>query len=275
MVVNSDQSAGSAIVTPQLRVAHFSHERFHEQFRRDLEAAGERVILFSPFLAQNRVNYYHDLLAWLASRGVAVDVYAKPKHEQSENLQHQFDAVSRRLTLASVCLHVRPLMHEKIAIVDDAILWHGSLNILSHSGTSESMLRFESTDLVDHLLADLRLLPDSANDETSECENTSSEMQVPTCPLCASPMRLYENAGLWICGSSPSCTGTLPISEDEVVSVSTVETLSLPCPLCASPLQVTRGIMTRLECSTPSCEFSIDPRVTRGILRVLRQRNTA
>jgi ribosomal protein L37AE/L43A len=274
MLVNSDQSGGSAAATPQLRLAHFSHERFHEQFRRDLQEAGERVILFSPFLAQNRVNYYHDLLARLASRGVTVDVYAKPKHEQPENLQHQFDAVSRRLTLASVHLHMRPLMHEKIAIVDESILWHGSLNILSHSGTSESMLRFESADLVNHLLVDLGLLPDS-DDETCVCEDTQSDMQAPTCPLCASSMRLYENAGLWICVSSPACTGTLPVSGEKIAGASAVETLSLPCPLCASPLQVHRGATTRLECSSHSCEFSIDPRVTRGILRVLRQRNTA
>lgn len=32
-------------------------------------------------------------------------------------------------------------MHEKIAIIDGKILWHGSLNILSHGTASESMLR--------------------------------------------------------------------------------------------------------------------------------------
>src|SRR5450759_2722247 len=107
MLVNSDQSAGSAASTPELRVAHFSHERFHERFRMDLQEANVRVILFSPFLAQNRVNYYHDLLAWLVARGVVVEVYTKPKHEQPEKLQHQFDVVSRRLALASVRLHLR------------------------------------------------------------------------------------------------------------------------------------------------------------------------
>jgi hypothetical protein len=233
------------------------------------------VMLFSPFLAQNRVNYYYDLLAWLASRGLAVDVYAKPKHEQPETLQHQFDAVSRRLALASVHVHLRPLMHEKIAIVDDAILWHGSLNILSHSGTSESMLRFESVELVNHLLADLGLLPGSTEPQTSRGEGVQAEAEAPLCPLCGSPMCLYEEAGLWICVSSPSCTGTLPVGGDATTGVSDIETLSLPCPLCANPLQVRRGVMTQIECSSPSCEFWINPRVARGVLRVLRQRNAA
>jgi hypothetical protein len=38
----------------------------------------------------------------------------------------------------------RAQMHEKIAILDGHILWHGSLNILSHRDTHESMLRIDS-----------------------------------------------------------------------------------------------------------------------------------
>ena len=46
-------------------------------------------------------------------------------------------------------------MHEKVAAIDGRILWHGSLNILSHNNGRESMLRFESRDLVHEILQDL------------------------------------------------------------------------------------------------------------------------
>jgi len=35
-------------------------------------------------------------------------------------------------------------MHEKVAFIDREVVWHGSLNILSHKDTTESMLRLNS-----------------------------------------------------------------------------------------------------------------------------------
>lgn len=40
----------------------------------------------------------------------------------------------------------KPLSHEKLAVIDDKIIWHGSLNILSHKNTSELMIRFTTKD---------------------------------------------------------------------------------------------------------------------------------
>jgi hypothetical protein len=57
---------------------------------------------------------------------------------------------------ASVTL--RELTHEKIAIIDGRILWHGSLNIFSHRDRRESMLRFESTTLCKQIWRSVNVL---------------------------------------------------------------------------------------------------------------------
>lgn len=44
-----------------------------------------------------------------------------------------------------VVVDERARMHENVAFIDGRTLWHGSLNILSHRDTSESMLRVESS----------------------------------------------------------------------------------------------------------------------------------
>jgi len=49
-------------------------------------------------------------------------------------------------------------MHEKVVAIDGRVFWHGSLNVLSHSSTFESMLRIESEDLVRSVLADLGIV---------------------------------------------------------------------------------------------------------------------
>jgi len=54
----------------------------------------------------------------------------------------------------------KPLpLHQKIAVIDEKILWHGSLNILSHRDTAESMLRLEGERAPLQLLRDLEAAP--------------------------------------------------------------------------------------------------------------------
>ena len=57
----------------------------------------------------------------------------------------------RELRKVGFIVDLRAKMHEKIAIIDGEVLWHGSLNILSHRDTSESMLRLESRALCEEL----------------------------------------------------------------------------------------------------------------------------
>lgn len=56
-----------------------------------------------------------------------------------------------------VHVNLRESIHEKIAVIDNAILWEGSLNILSHKNTTERMRRIQSTLEVERALFGHRL----------------------------------------------------------------------------------------------------------------------
>ena len=72
----------------------------------------------------------------------------------------------------------RARIHEKIAIIDGEILWHGSLNILSHRDTSESMLRIRSPSACARL-AGYVTTPSARKQQTNICEAEN-----PRCPKC-------------------------------------------------------------------------------------------
>lgn len=36
---------------------------------------------------------------------------------------------------------MRERLHEKVVIINEAVLWHGSLNLLAHSGSTDLMMR--------------------------------------------------------------------------------------------------------------------------------------
>ena len=46
---------------------------------------------------------------------------------------------------------------KKVAIIDDALAWEGSLNILSHRDTEEHMRRFEGLSTVEEIIRNLDL----------------------------------------------------------------------------------------------------------------------
>jgi hypothetical protein len=212
----------------------------------------------------------------LTARGVKVDVYTKPQNEQPESLREPYWQVETGLIQSGVSVHKRPGMHEKVGIVDSHILWHGSLNILSHNNTRESMLRFESTDLVQDIIAELQLGLERATSEPGLAGSASGDELIdsPACPICNGRMISYEHAGMWICQKSPDCTGsmTLSTSHQLIGDVKLIPQVQVSCPLCGTPMEISRGIFLLVACPSSDCGFSLDPRIASGLLRVLKRR---
>src|SRR5713101_7990069 len=107
----------------RIPIAHCSEQDFHDWFRGDLTACAAWVLILSPFLSRNRVLHYYPIFYALTARQVMVEVYAKPRHEQPESLRERYGEIEHRLRDAGVRFHVRPGMHEKLAVIDGIILW--------------------------------------------------------------------------------------------------------------------------------------------------------
>ena len=183
-------------------IIHCSETNFFDSFRADLIKCQEQATILSPFLSYNRAVRYYPILQSLAARDVRIDIYAKPRNEQPESLQDTFDVVERGLKRRGTHFHVRPGMHEKIGVIDRKILWHGSLNILSHNDTRESMLRFESSDLVEEVLKDLKISVFSDLKPEDQWSSTHRDIadEALSCPKCGQKMVFLKRL---VCGYVP------------------------------------------------------------------------
>jgi len=98
---------------------------------------------------------------------------------------------------------LRARMHEKIAILDGRILWHGSLNILSHRDTHESMLRIESPAACGQL-ARFVSTPAGRRDEVPALDAREN----PECPKCSGPTVWNDGRyGIYFECEDPDCEG--------------------------------------------------------------------
>lgn len=159
----------------------FPSDSFWRAFTRDLRQARARVIIQSPFVTIKRLRILQPVLLELIQRNVSVCVFVqrpqrlnssiRPSEAETERLRSFQDCLQSMNRLG---LHVndRADIHEKLAIIDQSILWEGSLNILSHSRTSERMRRILSSNETSGALQLHRLL------DCTNCRKVSPEHSV-------------------------------------------------------------------------------------------------
>lgn len=118
-----------------------TEETFFNPFERDVQNAKIDIIVVSPFLAEWRTSSLLSLLQKKLTDGIKVLVITKPLNEQNVKTGEVADQMLKN---ASIDVQYQSRLHEKIAIIDKQIVYSGSLNILSHSNTSEVMVRLNS-----------------------------------------------------------------------------------------------------------------------------------
>jgi glycerophosphoryl diester phosphodiesterase len=135
----------------------FDQNSFYRAFQDDLKGARTRVIIESPFITERRVRSLLPILTALTKRGVKLVIDTKHPAECEGDLRLQAEQGIAHLQQAGVTVLFTGGHHRKLAIIDDRILWEGSLNILSQNISCEIMRRMHSEQLVNQMLAFLKL----------------------------------------------------------------------------------------------------------------------
>lgn len=98
-----------------------------------------------------------------------------------------------------ITVRIRKGMHEKVILIDDVVVWQGSLNLLSHKSTTEQMQRIASPKVLNRVseLLDLNVYQkiEIAPDPSMRCE------------LCKGLLvkRTGEKGDFYGCSSFPNC----------------------------------------------------------------------
>ncbi|MBX9668836.1 MAG: helix-turn-helix domain-containing protein [Candidatus Obscuribacterales bacterium] len=125
-----------------MEMTTYNTKTFWPSFELDMSAAKTSVAIYSPFVSVRRLERLTPILRSLAERQTLVCVFLQSLQSRSgkEVIEERRNLVEK---LRSLKVHVNsiPRMHEKVAILDDTILWEGSLNILSQNDSSERMRR--------------------------------------------------------------------------------------------------------------------------------------
>lgn len=174
---------------------------FMGQFTNDLKSFREKMFIFSAFLSMNQITrllpYFDDAIA----QGKIIKVFTKDPSEWGQSVYYSNQNCVRLLKEHGVSVIYRGNMHEKVILIDDDVIWHGSLNALSFSGgTSEIMQRMESEEVHSKFVEGLDIKNLTATLEKTE-DNPNGDI---ICPVCGDNMIAKEGRDgkiYWICSN--------------------------------------------------------------------------
>ena len=109
-------------------------------------------MIVSPFITNKRVTQMLQYFSTIINKQIKVTIVTRPsedfKNKGRQSLERIFD-VLKNMGIAVV---LRSNIHQKFAIIDQRIVWYGSINLLSFGSAEESIMRLVSGNIAYELM---------------------------------------------------------------------------------------------------------------------------
>jgi hypothetical protein len=130
----------------------FDEHSFFKAFSNDLKRAKRSVLIESPYITVRRAKEFSALMS-KCRRNLKVTILTRnPNHHNGNLIIQSIKGMEILRSSGAEVVVCDDLRHRKFAIIDDGILWEGSLDMLSHSNSKEIMRRDVSTTLCKQLI---------------------------------------------------------------------------------------------------------------------------
>lgn len=141
-----------SVPTPQVGNAIFDVDTYRSTYEKDLQAAQKRIIISSPELRRGKIELF--LRTVQAAQENGVDILVVTLHPDAchyGKAETRFSLLEQlRNVGVTVKLHYE--LYERFTIVDDSLVWYGSLNYLGKEDQDDVVMRLQSTAIAEELL---------------------------------------------------------------------------------------------------------------------------
>ncbi len=130
----------------------FDKENFQTVYSSDILNATNDITIVSPFVTRKRTIQMSTDLQRAIRRGVSVTIVTRSSEDYKPKDIGSWNESIAILRNIDAKLLFKPSIHQKFAIIDQKIVWYGSINLLSFGTSEESMMRLVSTNIAYELL---------------------------------------------------------------------------------------------------------------------------
>lgn len=118
----------------------------------DLLSAQREIAIVSPFMIPVRMKSILQHLRQLAANGIKVMVITRPVSDFKVKGQPRVQIMLDLLAAEGITVILRTGLHQKFAVIDQKMVWYGSINLLGYGNAEESIMRLENVNIACELM---------------------------------------------------------------------------------------------------------------------------
>ena len=140
------------IVEKQNANTIFDIDSYEKVYEKDLLEANKEIIISSPGLNHAKVDVFVKHIKQRQEDGVKLTVITLNPEEYPEEKIEDTKRLVEILKNCGVKIKLQEHLHEHFAIIDEEIVWYGSMNFLSRAKVDDNLMRVKSKDVAQELL---------------------------------------------------------------------------------------------------------------------------
>ena len=127
----------------------FNKTDFKRIFNEDITSAHKEILIVSPSLIAGRVTKFLRFYSTLLDKpNVTVVTRATDDEKTMQQLE--------RLKRTGIAIQIYDDLHLRCAVIDGSLVWYGSISPLGYAGDTDSSLRFDSREIAEMLVSQLK-----------------------------------------------------------------------------------------------------------------------
>ena len=130
----------------------FDIDSYEKVYAKDLLEANKEIFISSPGLNYAKVDAFVKLIKHRQEDGVKLTVITLNPEGYPEEKIEDTKRLVEILKNCGIRIKLQEHMHEHFAIIDDEIVWYGSMNLLSRAKVDDNLMRVKSKDAAKELL---------------------------------------------------------------------------------------------------------------------------
>jgi phosphatidylserine/phosphatidylglycerophosphate/cardiolipin synthase-like enzyme len=133
----------------------FNKDNFLPVFSQDIVAAKKEILIVSPFVRKRRTHQMIQHLKISTGNNIRVIVVTRPREDFMAKDHGTLQRTLNLLSSNGVKIVFKSNIHQKFAVMDQKIVWYGSINLLSYGSAQESIMRIESSNIANELMTSI------------------------------------------------------------------------------------------------------------------------
>jgi len=121
-------------------------------FNKDIVAAKKEIVIVSPFVRYKRTHEMVQNLKISTGKKLRVIIVTRPKEDFPPKDHATIQRTLNLLTDSGLSVVFKSNIHQKFAIMDQKVVWYGSINLLSYGSAQESIMRIDSANIANELM---------------------------------------------------------------------------------------------------------------------------